>query len=52
MHPEPLDKKISRRNLILALCLAGLVALLALSTIVTISPEAASGTESILSGMR
>jgi hypothetical protein len=52
MHPEPLDRKIYRRNLILALCLAGLIALLVISTIVTISPDTASNTESILSGMR
>jgi hypothetical protein len=52
MHPQPLDKKIRKSNAALALSLAALVLVLMGIAVFFVSPEAAAGTESFLSGMR
>ncbi|HLA40101.1 MAG TPA: hypothetical protein VJ417_08895 [Candidatus Glassbacteria bacterium] len=52
MYPEPLDRKLARRNLIVALCLAAAIGLLVYIAIGNLSPEHASSAESILSKMK
>lgn len=51
-HSEPLDKRTRRRNIIVAAVLAAVILTLMGLSVYWVSPEAAEGTESILSGMR
>ena len=52
MQPGPLDKRTRKRNITLGLVLAALVLALMGLAMFWVDPDAASGTNSILSGMR
>lgn len=52
MHSQPMDRKIAHRNLILALCLVAVIALLVYIAIGNLSPEHASSADSIFSKMK
>lgn len=52
MQPGPLDNNTRKRNVKLGLILAAVVAVLMGLALFWVNPDAASGTDSILSGMR